>query len=286
MLAPSLRPSSIEPCTEIVSSGADLLAAREGAPPHDEIYLSVIVPSWNGGARLHATLSSIATFLQGQPCATELIVVDDHSDEPASVLLQTFRKSDDLASPVFTILRNDRNRGKGYSVARGLAAASGLYRVFIDADLAYPSSEIAKILRDLEDGADVAVACRVLPDSRYVMSPAYFRYLYTRHIMSRIFNAIVRLTILPGVPDTQAGLKGFTANAAMTIFPRLTIHRFGFDLECLFIARSRGLRIKNTAVDFHYDEEPTTVDFVRDVFRMLRDIVTVRLNGWRGNYST
>ena len=116
------------------------------------------------------------------------------------------------------------------------------------------------------------------------MSPAYFRYLYTRHLMSRVFNAIVRYTILPGVPDTQAGLKGFTAHAASIIFPRLTIRRFGFDMECLFIARVHGLRITHTAVEFHYDDEPTTVDFFRDALRMLRDIMKVRWNGWRGNY--
>lgn len=250
-----------------------------------DIYLSIIVPAWNGGERLPATLSSISAFLRREPCTTELIVVDDHSDQTTAELLAAFRCTTGDSGSEFTIIRNETNHGKGYAVARGMAAARGKYRVFIDADLAYPASEIAKIVRDLEAGADVAIACRVLRESRYIMSPAYFRYLYTRHLMSRIFNAIVRCTILPGVWDTQAGLKGFTAQAATIIFPRLTIRRFGFDLECLFIARAHGLRITHTAVDFQYDDEPSTVDFFRDVLRMLRDIMTVRWNGWHGNYN-
>lgn len=252
-----------------------------------EIYLSIIVPAWNGAERLPTTLNSISAFLKSEPCTTELIVVDDHSDQATAELLAEFRRttSESEIEPAFTVVRNRCNHGKGYAVARGMATARGKYRVFIDADLAYPASEIAKILRDLEAGADVAIACRVLQDSRYIMSPAYFRYLYTRHLMSRVFNAIVRCTILPGVWDTQAGLKGFTADAATIIFPRLTIRRFGFDLECLFIARAHRLRITHTAVDFHYDDEPTTVDFFRDVLRMLRDIMTVRWNGWHGNYN-
>jgi dolichyl-phosphate beta-glucosyltransferase len=284
MLSPIIRGPTRDPETQVVASSVAFGVGRQLAPAGSEVYLSVVVPAWNGGGRLRATLHSISAFLQHQQCATELIVIDDHSDRPTADLLEEFSRSHNFAGPKFTVIRNDRNRGKGYSVSRGISAAQGKYRVFMDADLAYPASEIAKIVRDMEDGADVAIACRVLPNSRYVMSPAYFRYLYTRHVMSRIFNAIVRLTILPGVPDTQAGLKGFTADAARTIFPRLTIHRFGFDLECLFIARAHGFRIANTAVDFHYDDEPTTVDFVRDVFRMMRDIMTVRWNGWRGNY--
>lgn len=250
-----------------------------------EIHLSIIVPAWNGRERLPATLDSISAFLRRQPCSTELIVVDDHSDDATAELLAEFRRTPGNIDCDFTVICNDSNHGKGYAVARGMAVARGKYRVFIDADLAYPASEIGKIVRDLDAGADVAIACRVLQDSRYVMSPAYFRYLYTRHLMSRVFNAIVRYTILPGVRDTQAGLKGFTANAATIIFPRLTIPRFGFDLECLFIARAHGLRITNTAVDFHYDNEPTTVDFSRDALRMLGDIMKVRWNGWHGGYN-
>lgn len=262
-----------------------LVEARHERSTEPDIYLSVIVPVWNDGGRLPATLDSLSDFLRAQPYMTELIVVDDHSDEATAELLAAFSCAAAEINPYLAVIRNETNRGKGYAVSRGMAAARGKYRVFIDSDLAYSATEIAKIVVDLENGADVAIACRVLQGSRYVMSPAYFRYLYTRHVMSRVFNAIVRCTILPGVLDTQAGLKGFTATAASTIFERLTIRRFGFDLECLFIARTHDLQIKPTAVDFHYDDEPTTVDFVRDSLRMLRDIMTVRWNGWRGKYN-
>jgi hypothetical protein len=166
-----------------------------------------------------------------------------------------------------------------------MRAAVGKFRVFTDADLAYPSSEVSKILADLEGGADVAIACRVLAESRYLMSPTFFSYLYTRHVMSRIFNAMVRLTLIPRVLDTQAGLKGFTAHAAEIVFPRITIPRFGFDVEALFIARKHELSLAQTPVYFRYDEEPTTVRFAEDVIRMMRDLVHIRRNDRRGRYA-
>jgi dolichyl-phosphate beta-glucosyltransferase len=183
------------------------------------------------------------------------------------------------------VLRNPSNLGKGASITRGMLAARGRYRVFTDADLAYPPSEIIRILADLEGGADVAIACRVLPGSRYVMSPAFFQYLYTRHLMSRAFNLAVRVLLLRRLVDSQAGLKGFSAAAADMVFPRVTIPRFGFDVEALFIAQKHGLSVAETAVNFRYDEEPTTVSLARAGARMLSDLVRVRVNDWRGRYD-
>ena len=131
----------------------------------------------------------------------------------------------------------------------------------------------------------MAIACRVLPDSRYVMSPAFFQYLYTRHLMSRAFNLAVRALLLRDVIDSQAGLKGFRAAAAETVFSRVTIPRFGFDVEALFIAQKHGLTVREMAVHFRYDEEPTTVKFARAGARMALDLARVRINDWRGRYD-
>ena len=247
----------------------------------DDPHLSLIVPCYNGEDRLPASLAQLRIFLAERPYASELILVDDGSAEPAARLLRDWA----AAHPGVTLLRNERNSGKGVSVGRGMLAARGAYRVFTDADLAYPPAEVNKILRDLEAGADVAIACRVLPDSRYLMSPSFFHYLYTRHVMSRVFNALARAVLLRDVLDTQAGLKGFTATAAQTVFPRLTIPRFGFDVEALFVAQKHGFTVRQTAVYFRYDEEPTTVRFTQSAFTMAAELLQVRLNDWRGRYD-
>lgn len=247
------------------------------APPH----LSLVVPVYNGADRLPSSLGQLRDFLREQKCSSELILVDDCSGPETRAILEAF--AGDTSG--VRLIRNEENRGKGSAVTRGMRAAVGSFRVFTDADLAYPAGEVAKILAELENGADVAIACRVLPESRYLMSPTFFSYLYTRHVMSRVFNAIVRLTLIPRVLDTQAGLKGFTAHAAEIVFPRVTIPRFGFDVEALFIARKHRLSLAQTAVYFRYDEEPTTVRFAQDAVRMIRDLVHIRRNDWRGRYA-
>ncbi|HMA03942.1 MAG: glycosyltransferase [Gemmatimonas sp.] len=251
-----------------------------GATPQAP-HLSLIVPVYNGADRLPSSLEELRQFLRAQPYSWELILVDDCSNPETRAILEQFAAS---MSGV-RLIRNEENRGKGYAVTRGMRAAVGAFRVFTDADLAYPATEVGKILADLEAGADVAIACRVLAESRYMMSPSFFSYLYTRHVMSRVFNAMVRWTLIPQVLDTQAGLKGFTAHAAEIVFPRITIPRFGFDVEALFIARKHSLSLSQTAVFFRYDEEPTTVRFVEDAFRMMRDLLHIRRNDWRGRYA-
>jgi dolichyl-phosphate beta-glucosyltransferase len=246
-------------------------------PPH----LTLVVPCYNGEDRLPAALAQLSAFLALQPYSSELLLVDDCSAAPAAEVLQNYA----AARPGIRLIRNEKNLGKGKSVSRGMLAGRGRFRVFTDADLAYPPEEVNKILRDLEAGADVAIACRVLPESRYLMSPGFFHYLYTRHVMSRVFNLLARTILLRDVLDSQAGLKGFTAAAAEMVFPRITIPRFGFDVEALFIAQKHRLVVKQTAVYFRYDEEPTTVKFAQSAFTMAAELVQVRMNDWRGKYG-
>jgi dolichyl-phosphate beta-glucosyltransferase len=244
-------------------------------------HLSLVVPVHHCLGSLDRLLGELDKFLRDASEPTELVLVDDRGSEPnASAELRCFARR-----PNVRVLQNDRNRGKGFSVARGMLEAEGAFRVFTDADLAYPLDEVWKIVSVLERGADVAIACRVLPESQYTMSARYLRYIYTRHVMSRMFNKMVRMTLIPGVLDTQAGLKGYTAAATREVFSRVRIAGFGFDLESLFVARQLGLRIDQVPVRFRYNDEPTTVRFVRDARRMATDLARIRWRGWTGGYE-
>jgi dolichyl-phosphate beta-glucosyltransferase len=254
---------------------------RPHLPKTARAHLSIVIPTWNGGSHLRATLHHLAEFRSGLGFQTEIVIVDDCSERSTAKIVEDFGAN----NPSTAVFRNDRNRGKGHAVTRGMLNATGAFRIFVDSDLAYPSCQITKLLRGLEAGSDVVIACRVLPESRYIMSPTFFHYLYTRHLMSRVFNRLTQTVLLPGILDTQAGLKGFTAEAAETIFSRQTLCGFGFDLESLFIARSHKLKIEQIPVDFHYGDEPSTISFVKHGAEMLMDLIRVRRNGARGLYA-
>jgi len=245
------------------------------------VRLSLIIPSYNSAAFIADTLAGALAFLERRGETYELIVVDDGSADGSAPLLS------DLAARHCSVrvIRNGANRGKGHAVRAGMLQSSGERVIFTDADLAYPLTEIDKIVRALDAGADLAIADRTSPRSQYHMSPAFFSYLYTRHVLSRMFNLAVRGWLGLEVRDCQAGLKGFSRAAADIVFSRQRLEGFAFDVELLFIARRFKLDVRQIPVEFRYFSEPSTVDFLRESFCAVRDLVRVRLNAATGRYA-
>src|SRR5258708_17834320 len=95
--------------------------------------LSLVIPVYNAAARLPGTLAAIDAFWREHMPGVEIVFVDDCSTDGASgPALDEFARR----RACVTVLHNATNRGKGYSVARGILKAQGRYRVFIDVDLA------------------------------------------------------------------------------------------------------------------------------------------------------
>jgi len=102
--------------------------------------------------------------------------------------------------------------------------------------------------------------------------------------MGRVFNGLVKLVAVPGLEDTQAGFKCFTAAVAQDVFTFQTMEGFGFDVEVLFIARKRGYRIVEVPIQWYYRAD-SRVRVVSDTLRMFRDVLMVRWNNLRGIYG-
>lgn len=249
----------------------------------NEIYLSVIMPVCNAESLLLESLNAMGEFLAQLSFSTEFIIVDDGSADRSPEIAREWA----LEQRPFTVrpVLLEKNRGKGGAVTAGMNASTGKYRVFIDVDLAYPPAQILRILKALEESNDVAVACRVHPESRYTISPSFFHYLYTRHVASRAINYMMRRTIIPHCRDSQAGLKGFSASAAKVIFSRLRLRGFSFDVEVLYLAEKLGFKICEVPVEYRYFNEPTTVAFMKDGFGMIRDVLAIRRYFRNGVYN-
>lgn len=250
----------------------------------ENTYLSVILPVYNSGPFLGDSLNDLDGYLASLPYNAELIVVDDGSRDNSLEIANQW--SGVPRKYAVRVISHDRNMGKGAAVATGMLQAIGRYRIFLDADLAYPPSQISTILKELENGFDVVTANRVHEETRYTISPSFFHYLYTRHLASRIINWFLRWTIIPHCHDSQAGLKGFTAEAADLIFERQRIKGFSFDIEILYLAEKLGLKIREAGIEYRYFSEPTTVAFLQDGLKLVSDIIRIYANSLRGLYRT
>lgn len=248
-----------------------------------ELELSLVIPVYNGAPFIEANVDSALRFLDEFAPSSELILVDDCSTDDTLKILERCRAKAD--SSRVRVLHNTTNRGKGYSVRRGMLEAKGRLRVFNDADFTYPVDNVARIVRALQNGADVAIACRLHPDSQYIVNSQFLWKLLSRHWTGRVFNFVARVLLVGELRDTQAGLKGFTAQAAQAIFPLQRMDRFSFDVESLFLALRRGMKVAEVGVQFIYRKEPSTIHFFADTLKMLRDMFRIRGRAARGEYD-
>lgn len=235
-------------------------------------FLSIVIPAYNEERRIILTLERIVKYLGAQTYAAEVLIVDDGSTDRTTAVVREFSRN----HPQVRVITNP-HRGKGYAVKTGMLAASGEYRFPCDADLAMPIEQIARFLPPQLTDFDLAIGSREAPGSRRFHEPAY------RHIMGHVFNSIVRLVAVSGFKDTQCGFKCFTKEAATTLFPLQTLDGFAFDVEILFLAKKRRLRIAEVPIDWYHNTE-SRVRPARDTVNMFRDALSVRWNYWRGRY--
>lgn len=244
--------------------------------PDLPIRLSVIIPAYNEELRLPQTLNHAVEYLKSQPYRSEIIVVNDGSTDATEriVLAQN-------AAPVaLRLISHDdhANHGKGASVQKGMTEACGAFRLFMDADNSTTLDQVDRFWPLFQQGYDVVIGSRALKDS--VIGVRQARH---KEIAGRFGNWFIRTMVCPGIRDTQAGFKMFSAKAAGVIFPRQSIERWGYDIELLAIARKHGCRIHEVPITW-INAAGSKVT-LKSYFQVIGDVMRIRRNLHAGLYE-
>jgi dolichyl-phosphate beta-glucosyltransferase len=241
--------------------------------------LSVVIPAYNEEHRLSESLRLALAYFMRQTFDFEIVLVDDGSTDGTSQIAEYFMKESGRQNLV-RLLKNDRNRGKGYSVRRGMLASRGQFALMTDSDLSTPLEEFEKLEKEVIEGAfDIAFGSRDAPGSLVVV-----RQSPLREMSGKVFNRMVRMITFLPYRDTQCGFKLFDMSRCRSLFERQTIDNFAFDVEILFMARRWGLSLKEVPVVWRH-AGGSKVKFFRDAPRMFLDLHKIRLNAVRGLYK-
>jgi dolichyl-phosphate beta-glucosyltransferase len=243
-----------------------------------EPFLSVVIPAYNEEHGIGACIERMRAELSRTASSWEILVVDDGSRDRTVAVAEEYAREDGrirvLAGP---------HRGKGAALRHGLLAARGEWRFMADADLSMPPDNLQRFLDAVNvwshegEVPDIVIGSREAPGAERVGEP------WTRHVIGRIFNWIVRLFAVPGIQDTQCGYKMFSAAAATTIVPHLTIDGFAFDVEALFLARRAGLVVREVGITWHCRTDSRVA--VGRGAAAFADILRIRWRGIRGAYA-
>ncbi|MEX0649932.1 MAG: dolichyl-phosphate beta-glucosyltransferase [Candidatus Andersenbacteria bacterium] len=239
------------------------------------IFLSVVIPAYNEEQRLPHTLKAVTTYLNKQEYTWEIAVVDDGSKDKTADLVRAVSITDRRVR----LLQYGKNHGKGYAVRYGMTHTTGQYRLFMDADNSTTVDHFAKFLPIFSQGYDAVIGSRDVEGAQIDVHQAKWKEL-----LGDLGNLWIQFWAVPGIKDTQAGFKVFTAKASDDIFPRLTIDRWGFDVEALAVARRLDYKISEQPI--RWINDPNSKVSTKAYIDVLKEVVQVRMNMWKGVYDT
>ncbi len=236
-------------------------------------FLSIVIPAYNEEYRLPKTLEQVYAFLKKQSYTSEVLVVENGSQDRTFEVAQAFAQQHPLVSVI-----KEQQRGKGLAVRRGILQTHGEYRFMCDADLSMPVDEINSFLPPALPNADIVIGSREAPGAVRYNEPQY------RHLGGRAVNTMIRLLALPGLNDTQCGFKCFRAPVAEELFRLQTLTGWAFDVELLYLARLRGYSIVELPIHWYFNPE-SKLNVFQDAIKMGMDILTIHWNKLRGVYD-
>lgn len=229
---------------------------------------SLVIPAYNERNRIEACIRSVAEWFRAHPGGWdwELIVVDDGSSDGTRAVAR--RVAQEVGLPM-TLHTHEGNRGKGAAIRTGVLSSTGDPVLVSDTDLSTPLSEWVKLAERLPTHP-IAIGSRAIEQDLVRR-----RQSLARRLLGKWGNLLVRLFAVPGIRDTQCGFKLFRGDLARELFARARIDRFAYDMEILFLARRKGIRIAEVPV-LWFNSPESKVSIVRDSVKTLIDLFRIR----------
>ena len=199
-----------------------------------------MIPTYNEREGLAAIVSAVRAAV---PEATVLIVDDSAPDG-------TGRLADELAAadPQVRVRHRAGKEGLGRAYVDAFLALldEGWERIVqMDADFSHDPNDVPRLLRALDEGADVAVG------SRYVPGGTTVNWGLRRKLISRGGSVYARQVLGVGVRDLTAGFKAWRSDTLRKIPLRdVGAQGYGFQIEMTYRALKEGARLVEVPIRF------------------------------------
>jgi glycosyltransferase involved in cell wall biosynthesis len=229
-------------------------------------WISVVVPAYNEQAGIARLIAEVERQLDALGRPYEVIVVDNASSDDTVATVEGLHDGERVR-----LLQNDVNRGKGFSVRRGMLDARGELRLLCDADCGPSLASLPRLLQVIEH-ADVVAGSRVAKGAQVDRQQPL-----RRRIVGWPFIALTRSIMREPTRDVYCGFKLWRANAAEAVFGRQRLTGWVFDAEVLALARGLGFRVTEVGVEWA-DRRGSKLSIAQVLVPAVRELLVARRN--------
>jgi glycosyltransferase involved in cell wall biosynthesis len=226
--------------------------------------ISVLMPAFNEGRAIRSNLLAVDRMLKTFKVPYEIIVIDDGSGD------WTYEEAKKGAKGIrhIAVKRNEVNQGKGWALKEGFRIAKGAWIVFLDSDLDLDPAQLRLFFEiQKREKTDIVIGSKRHPGSK-------LKYPLKRRIISAGYFFLIKWLFNLPIRDTQTGLKLFKREVLRTVFPKVLVKRYAFDLELLVLANHSGFTISEAPVIVNYRGKFGHIKF-STVFNIFWDTMAV-----------
>lgn len=216
--------------------------------------ITVVLPAYNESKSIGLLLSRIDDLMKKRKIPIRVIVVDDGSRDNTAQNART-------AMSEAVVISHEVNKGLGEAIKTGLLAALEVSNeediiVTMDSDDSHAPALIGKMVDKIDEGCDVVIASRYLPESRVVGVAHY------RRILSDGASFLFRsLYPIDGVRDYTCGYRAYRAAILKQAFERWGndfVNQTGFSVMVDILLKLSRLNIvfAEVPIILRYDRKP------------------------------
>jgi dolichyl-phosphate beta-glucosyltransferase len=231
-----------------------------------ELKFSIVVPLFNEQFAVAGTIVEIRDYFEQRGESFEILLVDNASSDATREHAESL-----LDGAKVRLLVNDANRGKGYSVRRGMLEARGEVRLHCDADCAPSLASLPKMLQLLESN-DLVVGSRLAPGAQLGQ-----RQTLPRRFVGRGFQQCCRAILSEPTRDLFCGFKLWRGEAAVDVFKRLSLDGWTYDAEAISMARALGYRVTEAGIVWT-DREGSRLQMGRILIPVIRELLAAKVH--------